>query len=467
MTVVDRPATYREVFAEPSFRALFVARTLAIGANSLQIFALSVLVYASTGSPLLSALAFGAGFLPQVVGGLLLGALTDRLRPRPLIVAGYAVEALLAAALGVLDLPVAVSLTLVAVIACGTPVFAGSAARVIADRLTGDAYVLGRSVSNMSSSAAQLLGLAGGGIAVAAAGPRPALLFAAACHVAAAVAVRYGLPSTPRPAADGSSAAGSSVAGSLAVAGPAVDSPGVVAAPPAAAGSAPAATVAPARGGAVRDSLAGAGALLGDRTVRRLLLAQWLPSAFVAGGEALLVAYAGSRGLPSGTGAVLMAAPAVGMLLGNFVAGRFLRPSLRERLSAPFLIVLGAPLIAVLAAPPLPVLVGLLVVAGTGFAYGLGLQRAFLAAAPQDRRGQLFALLSTGMMALQGVGPLVFGAVAELTSPAMAIASAGAATVLVAPLIRAALNRPARPATRTRPRSGDGPIRPSTDPARR
>ncbi|MFF5225463.1 MFS transporter [Dactylosporangium sp. NPDC000521] len=404
MTVVDRPATYREVFAEPSFRALFVARTLAIGANSLQIFALSVLVYAGTGSPLLSALAFGAGFLPQVVGGLLLGSLTDRLRPRPLIVAGYAVEALLAAALALLDLPVAASLSLVAVVACGTPVFAGSAARVIAEQLTGDAYVLGRSVSNMSSSAAQLLGLAGGGVAVAAAGPRHALLFAAACHVAAAVLVRFGLPASISrgsilPAA-GSRGDGRS------------------------------------RGGAVRDSLAGASALFGDRTVRRLLLAQWLPSAFAAGAEALLVAYAGRRGFPSGSGAVLMAAPAAGMLLGNFVAGRFLRPTLRERLSAPLLLLLGTPLIAVLAAPPLPVLAALLVVAGTGFAYGLGLQRAFLAAAPEDRRGQLFALLSTGMMALQGLSPLLLGTVAELTSPALAIASAGAATVLVTPLLR-------------------------------
>jgi predicted MFS family arabinose efflux permease len=391
MTVADRPATYREVFAEPSFRALFVARTLAIGANAVQIFALSVLVYSRTGSPLLSALAFGAGFLPQFVGGLLLGALTDRLRPRPLIVVGYGVEAVLAAVLGLLDLPVAVSLTLVAVVACGTPVFAGAAARVIAERLTGDAYVLGRSVSNMSSSTAQLLGLAGGGIAVAAAGPHAALLGAAGCHVVAAVAVRLGLPAVARSAVRG-----------------------------------------PARSGAVRDSWSGAMALLSDATIRRLLLAQWLPSAFVAGAEALFVAYGAGRGFQPGAGAVLMGAPAVGMLLGNFVVGRFVRPVRRERLVRAFLVVLGAPLIVLLVAPPLPVVVGLLVVAGTGFAYGLGLQRAFLEAAPEDRRGQLFALLSTGLMALQGMGPLVLGALAELTSPVLAIAAAGLATVLVA-----------------------------------
>ncbi|XVV17017.1 MFS transporter [Actinoplanes sp. CA-131856] len=393
MTVADRPATYREVFAEPSFRVLFVARTLAIGATSLQIFALSVLVYAGTGSPLLSALAFAAGFLPQFAGGLLLGSLTDRLPARRLITIGYAVEAALAALLGLAHLPVAASLLLVALVATGTPVFAGAAARVIAERLTGDAYVLGRSVSNMSSSAAQLLGLAAGGVAVAALGPRPALLVAAGCFAVAAAAARLGLPpdTAPSPAN---------------------------------------------QGGAVRDSWVGARSMLSDRTIRRLLLVQWLPSALIAGAEALLVSYGGRRGFPPGAGAILMAAPAVGMLLGNFVVGRFLRPSLRERLAGAFVVVLGAPLIVLLIAPPLPVVVALLVLAGTGYAYGLGVQRAFLEAAPADRRGQLFALFSTGLMALQGVGPLVLGVVAEATTPTLAIAVAGAATVLIAPALR-------------------------------
>ncbi|GAA4959050.1 MFS transporter [Actinoplanes utahensis] len=392
MTVSDHQATYREVFAEPVFRALFVARSLAISANSLQIFALSVLVYASTGSPLMSALAFGAGFLPQFAGGLLLGSLTDRLPARPLIVAGYLAEAGLAATLGLADLPVLVNLLLVAVVAAVTPVFAGAAAKVIADRLTGDAYVLGRSLTGMSSSAAQLLGLAGGGVAVAALGAEEALLFAAACHILATLMVRIGLPNEPAAAPAG-------------------------------------------RGGAVRDSWTGATALLGDRIIRRLLIVQWLPSAFAAGAEALLVAYGARRGFPTGAGALLMAASPVGMLVGNFAIGRLVRPALRERLSAPLVVLLGAPLVLLFADLPLPVTVTLLVLAGTGFAYSIGIQREFLEAAPEARRGQLFALLSTGLMALQGVGPLIVGAIAEVTSPATAIALAGIATVLIAPIV--------------------------------
>jgi predicted MFS family arabinose efflux permease len=439
MTVAARPATYREVFAEPSFRTLFVARTFAVSATSLQIFALSVLVYASTGSPLLSALAFGAGFLPQFAGGLLLGSLTDRLPARPLIVTGYAAEAALSATLGLVDLPVAAALLLVAAMATITPVFAGAASKVIAERLTGDAYVLGRAVSSMSSSIAQLLGLAGGGVAVAALGTRDALLLAAAGFVIAAAVVHLALPAgAGSPRASGSW--------------------GTPGSPGAGGGSGRSAGK---RRGAVRDSWTGARDMLADRTIRRLLLAQWLPCALAVGAEALLVSYAARRGLPPGSGALLMGAPAAGMLLGDLIVGRFVKPAWRERLTGPLVLLLGAPLLLLPLNPPLPATVTLLVLSGFGFAYSLGLQRAFLEAAPPDRVGQLFALLSTGMMALQGTGPLLAGALAELTSPATAAATAGAATMLAAVLTRktsgcrAPLSQPPRGSGTRQP----GPLR--------
>lgn len=56
-------ATYREVLAEPRFRLLFSTRTVAITADALRITTFSVLVFSATGSPLLSALAFGIGFI--------------------------------------------------------------------------------------------------------------------------------------------------------------------------------------------------------------------------------------------------------------------------------------------------------------------------------------------------------------------------------------------------------------------
>ena len=84
-----RRATYREVLAEPRFRLIFLTRSLAIGADTLRTVALSMLIFAANGSPLLAAMTYGAAFLPQAIGGTLLGALADRMRPRPLITAGY------------------------------------------------------------------------------------------------------------------------------------------------------------------------------------------------------------------------------------------------------------------------------------------------------------------------------------------------------------------------------------------
>ncbi|AEV83688.1 MFS transporter [Actinoplanes sp. SE50] len=378
--------TYRDVFAEPRFRVLFLGRTAAIAAESLRIFALSVFVFERTGSALLSALAFAAGFLPQLAGGLLLGVLTDRIRPRPLIVTGYLAGGVAALLIAVVPLPVAAQLTIIGVVACGTPIFMGAAGRLVAEVLTGDAYVLGRSVLNAASSGAQLLGLALGGVAVAAAGPRQALLIAAGGQALAALIIRLGLPDLAGESAD--------------------------------------------RGSAVRASLAGVRDLLGDPIIRAFLLAQWLPSACVAGAEALLVSYGHGRGFPAGAAGALMAAVPVGMLAGDLIVGRWVRPATRERLVRPLILLAGAPLLLLLTGPTLPATLGCLVLAGAGYAYQLGLQRPLLDATPEGRRGQMFTLLSTGLMTLQGLSPVVLGVLAQWGSPAAAIATAGAGTLL-------------------------------------
>lgn len=383
-----RRTTYREVLADPRFRLLFVTRTVTITADSLRILTLSVLIFATTGSPLMGALTFGIGFIPQLAGSMLLGSLADRVRPRRLIVAGYLLEFGSATAMALAHVPVVFILLLVAVVAFLTPVFQGASSRLVAETLTGDAYVLGRSLSSMSSSGAQLLGLAGGGIAVTFLGSRHALLVSAGAYLVATIAVRLRLPDLPAP---------DKRSGSL-----------------------------------VGHSWAGNKALLANRRVRKLLLAQWLPSAFAASAESLVVPFAGRRGFPSGSAGFLLACLPVGMLLGNLVIGRFVRPATRERLVAVLVTVLGLPLLVFVFNPPWPVCAALLLVTGSGLAYSLGLQRAFLDALPEASRGQAFGLLSSGMMTVQGVGPAVFGSVAEVTSVGAAMSFAGIAVLCVA-----------------------------------
>jgi predicted MFS family arabinose efflux permease len=166
--------------------------------------------------------------------------------------------------------------------------------------------------------------------------------------------------------------------------------------------------------------------------IRRLMLAQWLPPAFLTGAEALLVPYAHARGFAPGAAGELLAALPAGMLVGDFVVGRFVRPALRERLVVPLILLLGAPLLGLAGRPPLPVAVLLFAVAGSGFAYALGLQRRFLDVIAAPLRGQAFALLSTGLMTLQGLGPLVTGAAAQAIPPSTVIVLAGVAVLLTA-----------------------------------
>jgi predicted MFS family arabinose efflux permease len=146
----------------------------------------------------------------------------------------------------------------------------------------------------------------------------------------------------------------------------------------------------------------------------------------------LIIPYAGQHRFASGTYALLMACLPVGMLIGDLIVGRLLRPQVRERLVTPLTAVMGLPLLAFAIGPGAGTSAVLLLLAGTGFAYGLGLQRAFLDSLPAGTQGQAFGLLGSGSMTLQGVGPACFGAIATAAGTGTAMAAAGGATVLTA-----------------------------------
>lgn len=399
-TVIDAPGsptapsppeqrtTYREVLAQPRFRLLFVTKVLGIVAETLRITTLSVLIFAASHSPLLSALAFGIGFLPQLPGSIIFGALADRLRPRPLLTVGFVVQCVAAAVLGTVRMPTAAALGVVAAVAVVTPVFSGASSRLAAEFLSGDAYVLGRSLMSMASSGAQLVALAVGGAVVAAMGARQALVLAAVLNAGCAVVLWLRLPDMPAP------------------------------------GSTP--------GALMSAGWSGAGRLLRTPTVRRLFLAQWLPSGFMAGAEGLVVSYAGQRGFATGTYGLLMACGPTGMLLGDLIVGRLLRPSVREALVVPLAGWLGLPLLGLVADPSAPVCALLLLASSMGFSYAIGLQKPFLDALPSSNQGQAFGLLGSGLMTLQGIGPVLIGGIAGFTGTGRAMAVAGGATVVTA-----------------------------------
>lgn len=426
--------TYRSVFAVGQFRVLCASLFLYVLGFGFEIFGLSVLVYAQTRSAFLAALAFAMGFGPQVIGGALFSSLADRLPPRVVITGGMLLRAVPGVLIGLAPrLPVAAMLVLVALAAMITPVFNGAVSRLVPEVLDGDRYVLGRSVLSLIAAGTQILslGLAGAFLAVL---PARWLLLSAGGALVLAAFARLGLRASP-PAAPASAATVSAAAVPAAPDGPVPVAP-VGPVPVAAESDRPARS---ARRGAVRASLAGNAELLADPRVRGLLLAQWLPGAFVAGAESLIVPYTESLGHPAAAASPLLAALPAGMLCGDVIIGRFCRPAQRQRLVLPLAMITGAPLLALLLHPPLLVAAAALFGCGFGFGYQLGIQQAFLDSLPPGRRGQGFGLSATGVMGGQGLTPPLAGAVAAVASPAAAMAAAGAATVLTVCCLRGSL----------------------------
>lgn len=403
-----RQATFGEVFAVREFRVLFGSFTLLVAGETVKMLAFSVLVYGRTGSAGLSALAYMSGFLPYVIGGTFLLSLADRMRPRRLMIVGEFVRVAVCLALGFAGLPVWAMLLLVVVTGALSPVFGAARTATLPELLPGDAFVLGRSVLTVTAAAAQIGGLAAGGVVLTVAGPGGALLITAALSAASALVLRLGLPDRPARAAlarDGNS--------------PEAQAPRDQAS----------AREAVRAGNPVRATLRVNRLLLADRRVRGLLLAVWVPVIFVSGAEAVVVPYLSERGAPSQAGLVL-AAFAVGMAIGDFTVGRFAAPALRERLSFPLALVIGVPMLGFAARPGLAWCLVLAVLTGTCLAYNLGLQRRFVDAVPEAVRGQAFGLLTSGQMTTQGLGAALGGLLAEMVPVHLAIALTGVGGVL-------------------------------------
>ena len=192
-------ATFRDVFAVREFRALWLSVILSAAGDRLALVALAVLVYDRTRSPLLAAVAYAAGYLPWVIGGLFLSDLADRRPRRTVMVACDAVRAVLVAAMAVPGMPVtALVLLLFAATMFASP-FESARASITPGILPGERYALGTAVMQTTYLTAEVAGAAAGGAAVSFFGVRPSLLIDSVTFVASALLI--GLGTRARPAA--------------------------------------------------------------------------------------------------------------------------------------------------------------------------------------------------------------------------------------------------------------------------
>ncbi len=394
-------ATFAQVFAVGEFRALWLAMLLSVGGDQLARVALTVLVYVRTRSPLLTALTYAMTLLPWLVGGLGLSGLADRLpRRRVMIACDLARMALVLLMAAVSLSGSAVALwTMVGLLFFVTLLdspFKAARSALVADILTGEKYVLGTTITQITFQVGTVLGFSLGGLVVAALGTRSALLTDAATFAVSALLLA--LLVRPRPAA-------------------APHGPGQ-------------------RSSVRADITAGVRLVFGDDTLRTLMLFGWLVTFYVVP-MGLAAPYAARfPGLPLavGTGFIFAALP-FGTAIGTFVLGRVVSPGRRQRWMGGMAVGSCAVLLLCGLHPGFAASIAIFTVAGAFAGYQIAANAAFVAAVPAERRGQAFGLANGGMQVFQGLWFIVAGAVAGALSPATMIAISGGIGAVIAAVL--------------------------------
>lgn len=408
------PRGYRAVFAVREFRAVFAAHLLSLLGVVVSELALTVLVYDLTGSPLLSALTFALGMLPYLVGGTLFSGIADRYPARRVLVTCDLICAGCVAVMVLPGTPVAGLLVLRCLVAAVSPVFTGTRMAALTDILgEDDLYVLGRSLLRIVSQSAQLVGFGVGGLLLAVVSPRGAITITVVTFLCSATLLRLGTRDRPARTGGGRGAT------------------------------------------LLRESLAGARLVLGDRRMRALLLLFWLPPVFVVAPEALAAPYADEIGAGTAALGLLMCAMPVGHIAAELYAGAVLSPRVRSLIVLPAAAVGLLPLLLYGLRPGVALSAVALVLAGVGSAYVIGLDQWFVEAVPDELRGRAMTLLTAGLMTLQGAGMALAGLAAEFFPVHQVVAGAGAVGTLCLLLLVAEVRR-TTPAHRIRTEVRDG-----------
>jgi MFS family permease len=386
----ERPATYREVFGVTEFRALYAAFLLSMLGDMLAKVAVTVLVYDRTGSPLLSAAAFGLSYLPWGIGGPVLAALADRWPRRRTLVGCDLVRAGLVALLAIPGVPLPVLLLLLVLASLLNPPFEAARSALMPEVLRGDRFVVATSVMVMSSYLANVGGFVVGGALVAAISARGALLLDAVTFALSGLLIVLFVRHRPANRAE--------------------------------------------RRSLLRETADGLRLVFSHRVLRSYLLLVWAVSAFVFAGEGLAAAYAAHLGAgPTGVGLLLAALP-FGLAFGGLVLTRAAGPIRRIQFTIPLATVATIALLPLFFDPPLPVVLALYTLSGMGLSTAIPLNAMFVRAVAADYRGRAFGVARSGLEVAQGLAVVAAGALATVVRVPVVIALFGgvAGTLLVA-----------------------------------
>jgi predicted MFS family arabinose efflux permease len=378
--------TYREVLGNREFSAVLSAWLVSMLGNVLADVALSYLVFQRTGSPFEAAVAFSIGWLPHLFIGTLLSGLPDRFSPRLLMVSSDLFSAVVIASLVIPGMPVWALLVLIVLQGCSSPVFGAARAATLPELLTGDRYVVGQALLSLVSQSAQIIGYGLGAGLLTLVGPKTALLFDSGTFLVSSLFLRLGTRSRP-PRRHSEDSEG--------------------------------------RASLTSDSLAGLRRLLRAPRIRSLLVLGWLVPLVGVIPEAVAVPYSSHAGDGPAGAAFLLGATSAGIIVGEVVVARLLRPTTRVKAMAPLALFVSVPPLLFVWRPGIPVAAALLLIAALGWSYGLAQSQLLIEALPEDLRGRGLTTATSGMMLTQALGFFAGGAVAEWIAPHDVIALGG------------------------------------------
>ena len=382
-----RSVTFRDVFAVGEFRSLWIAQLLSIGGDQFARVALAVLVYDRTGSAALAAVTFAVTAAAMLIGGLALGWTADRFPRRALMITCDIVCTTLILVMTVPGLPVAALVVLLFTATLLVEPFISARSAINRAVLGPERFGLGTGITHATYQVAQLIGAAAGGVVVATAGVRAALLIDAATFAASAVIIRLGVKARP---------AASSHAG-------------------------------PAR----PRIWAGFRLVFSSPLARTAMLLMWL-AAFLTAPEGVVAPL--SRQLGGGAEGVgwLLAAMAAGGTVGPLAYARLIRPARRRQLAAVTALAACAVLTAFAFSPPMAGALVILFASGVLSGYIAETTPALYGAVPDARRGLAGGVVGAGLGLGQGLGIIVAGVVAQRFGAEAAVAGAGAAGTVTA-----------------------------------
>lgn len=384
------PATYRDVFSNSEFRALWAAHVLSVAGDQLARVALTVLVFDRTHSAGWAALTYAVTFVPDLIGGAALSVIADRYSRRTVMVTADLARAALVGAMAIPGLSLFGQIALLIGVQLLAVPFGAARTAALPDILRGDQLTVGIGLISMTYQFALVLGFGAGAAVVSGLGTVGALLVDSATFVASALVIRLGVgPHRPGARSD----AGRPL---------------------------------PHR----RSIAAGVRLVAHDRRLRVLLGIACL-SGFYVVAEGLAVPYSAEIGAGTLGAGWLLAANPLGTVVGMLLLKR-IQPERRLVLLGPLAIITCVLLVPTWWAPGLGLTVVLWGISGATSAHDMITNSVYVQAAPEHARAQAVGLAIAALRASQGVAIVMAGVLAQVLEPSKVIALAALGGVVAA-----------------------------------